>query len=159
MTDVISSYCSWKYESTMPTEHNHVQLTCYQCAHIMPLFYTNFLIKYVGQFTQWCYVIVAAAVRKDLGKLFSDPQASARYRLCRISSHGSYLKFCVVLVNLSNQPNFWVILSACELLSLHSIMKERRDAQDSLSLMLFRYMLACVFTYLRILLFEVYSIK
>ena len=58
------------------------------------------------QLTKWCYVIVAAAMRKDLTELFSDPQASARCRLCRIRSRGSYLKlFCVVLVNLSSWPD------------------------------------------------------
>ena len=42
VTDGISSNCSRKYESTMSTEHNHVKLTCYQSALLMPLFIQNF---------------------------------------------------------------------------------------------------------------------
>ena len=50
VTDGISSNRSRKYESTMSTKHNHVQLTCYQSALLMPLFYTKFLVSYVGHF-------------------------------------------------------------------------------------------------------------
>ena len=62
--------------------------------------------------------------------------------------------FCAVLVNLSIQADFWVLLFLRELLSLHGIMEERRDAQDSSSLAF--QVRTCVHVYLFTnLLFEV----
>ena len=97
----------------MSTEHNHIQLTCYHCILIMPLFLkypfsetSAILLISNDIINKMVLVIVTAAVWKALRELFSDPQASAQCRLCRIRRHGSYLKlFCAVSVNLSRRSD------------------------------------------------------